>query len=441
MRSLRWLFLLVGLLFMGGIWYFFNHQHASSDAVDASRAKSAASPQSAGRSVAEPVVPGVVQKRNVPIYFDGIGTVQAFNTVAIHPQISGTLTQVLFKEGQDVKKGDLLGVIDPRPLQAQVDGAVAKKAEDVAQLSNNKVLLARDTDLFKKGAIDNQTFDTQRYLVDQLVATVAADQATIDNAQTQLSYTQLTAPIDGRCGIRQVDQGNYLTPASTLVVVTQLKPISVIFTLPQQDVLTVNEAFAKGSLTVTALDSTMAKVLDTGTLSVVNNQIDTTTGTVQLKATFANEALRLWPGQFVNNRVLVATRQNGLVVPAAVIQRGPDGTYAYVITKDQHAEMRPVRVEQIDGGLALINSGLEAGEQVVVDGQYKLQPGAPVIITAPKQPGDGRRLTAADETVAPNQSVPRKQAPGPGEAEHHQERPQASEQPEGSSPPAMATQG
>jgi membrane fusion protein, multidrug efflux system len=441
MRSLRWLFLLVGLLFMGGVWYFFYHQHASSDAGDASRAKSAANPQSAGRAVAVPVVPGVVQKRNVPIYFDGIGTVQAFNTVAIHPQISGTLTQVLFKEGQDVKKGDLLGVIDPRPLQAQLDGAVAKKAEDVAQLSNNKVLLARDTDLFKKGAIDNQTYDTQRYLVDQLVATVAADQATIDNAQTQLSYTQLTAPIDGRCGIRQVDQGNYLTPASTLVVVTQLKPISVIFTLPQQDVLTVNEAFAKGSLTVTALDSTMSKVLDTGALSVVNNQIDTTTGTVQLKATFANEALRLWPGQFVNNRVLVATRQNGLVVPAAVIQRGPDGTYAYVITKDQHAEMRPVRVEQIDGGLALINSGLEAGEQVVVDGQYKLQPGAPVIITAPKQPGDGRRLTAADETVAPNQSVPRKQAPGPEEAGHNQERPQASEQPEGSSPPAMATQG
>src|SRR3984893_10998183 len=411
MRILRWLFILLGVLFIGGVWYYFAHQNASHDAVDASKAETGGQGQRGGPGGPVPVVAGVVQKRDVPIYLDGIGTVQAFNVVVCHPQVSGLLTQVAFQEGHDVKKGDLLAVIDPRPFQAQLDGVVAKKNQDVAQLNNAKILLTRDTELFKKGAIDNQTYDTQRYLVDQLDATVQADQASIDNAQTQLSYTQVTAPFDGRCGIRQVDQGNYVTPASALVVVTQLKPISVVFTLPQQNLLTVNEALAKGPLKVSALDSTQTNSLDEGTLAVVDNQIDTTTGTIKLKATIPNSNLKLWPGQFVNNRLLVSTRNDGLVVPASVIQRGPSGAYAYVITQGKTAEMRPVQVAQIDGGQALIDSGLQEGEQVVVDGQYNLQPGSPVQITTPNQSPNGKQLTQADESPSPGRPARNKQSP------------------------------
>jgi membrane fusion protein, multidrug efflux system len=441
MRRLRWLFIIVGVLFIGGIWYYFGHQNTSKDAVDASKAKTGQGTQRGGPGGPVPVVAGVVQKRDVPIYLDGIGTVQGYNTVTIHSQVSGTLTKVAFQEGQDLKKGDLMAIIDPRPFQAALDGVSAKKNQDIAQLNNAKVLLGRDSDLFKKGALDNQTYDTQRFLVDQLDATVKVDQAAIDSAQTQLSYTQITAPFDGRCGIRQVDEGNYVTPGSTLVVFTQLKPISVIFTLPQQDLLDVNQAFAKGPLKVTALDSTQTKPLDDGTLAVVDNQIDTTTGTMKLKANFPNQDFHLWPGQFVNSRLLVSTRHDGLVVPATVIQRGPNGAYAYVITQDKTAEMRPVKVGQINGGQALIESGLQEGEQVVVDGQYKLQPGAPVQITTPSQPGNGNRLTQADETPAPNQDATGQQSPGQPGTERHQRHSQGSQQPEGSAPPAMATQG
>src|SRR5580704_8785669 len=433
MRKLRWLFILIGALFIGGIWYYFSRQNASHDGVDASKTKTAGHSQRGGPGGPVPVVAGVVQKRDVPIYLDGIGTVQAFNTVTFHPQVSGILTQVAFQEGQDVKKGDLLAVIDPRPLQAQLDGAIAKKNQDVAQLDNATILLGRDSDLFKKGALDNQTYDTQRYLVDQLDAMVKSDQAAIDNAQTQLSYTQITAPFDGRCGIRQVDQGNYVTPASTLLVLTQLKPISVVFTLPQQNLLIVNEASAKGPLKVSALDSTQKNSLDEGTLTVVDNQIDPTTGTIKLKATFANANLKLWPGQFVNNRLLVSTRHDGLVVPASVIQRGPNGAYAYVIKEDKTAEMRSVQVAQIDGGQALIDNGLQEGEQVVVDGQYKLQPGSPVQITVPNPPTKGKELTQAGESPSPGQPGQNKQSPEPNGSEHHRRHEPKTEQPENSS--------
>ena len=442
MRKLRWFLILVGVVFIGGIWFYFGHRNATSDqGVDTSKTKTAGGSRRGGPGGPVPVVAGVVQKRDVPIYLNGIGTVQAYNTVTVHPQVSGTLTTVVFKEGQDVKKGDLLAVIDPRPFQAQLDGAIAKKNQDVAQLNNAKTLLDRDTDLFKKGALDHQSYDTQRFLVDQLDATVKADQAAIDNAQTQFSYTQIAAPFDGRCGIRQTDQGNFVTSGSTLVVVTQLKPISVVFTLPQQDLLEVNQAFAKGPLKVTALDSAQTTPLDDGILAVVDNQIDTTTGTMKLKASFPNQDLKLWPGQFVNGRLLVATRHDGLVVPASVVQRGPNGTYAYVITPDKTAEMRPVQVGQIDGGQALIDSGLKEGEQVVVDGQYKLQPGAPVEITTPNKAANAKPLTQADQTPAANQVANGKPSPGQNGPEHHRRPAQASEKPEGSAPPAVATQG
>jgi membrane fusion protein, multidrug efflux system len=403
MRKMRWFFLLIGAVFVGGVWFYFNHQKNTAN-PDAAPGRNAGQTGRGGPGGPVPVVVGLVQKRDVPIYLDGIGTVQAYNTVTVHPQVSGTLTTVAFKEGQDVKKGDLIAVIDPRPFQAALDGAVAKKNQDIAQLNNAKVLLDRDTDLFKKGVLDHQTYDTQRFMVDQLDATVKADQAAIDNAQTQLSYTQITASFDARCGIRQVDQGNLVSSGSTLVVLTQLKPISVIFTLPQQNLIEINEASSHGALKVTALDSTQSKALAEGTLAVVDNEIDTTTGTIRLKANFPNEDLKLWPGQFVNTRLLVSTQKDGLVVPASVVQRGPNGTFAYVITPKNTAEMRTVEVGQIDGGQALINSGLQDGERVVVDGQYKLQPGALVQVTNPNR-ADGRPLAQNDRVPDPDQSM------------------------------------
>jgi multidrug efflux system membrane fusion protein len=418
MRKMRWFFLLIGAVFVGGVWFYFNHQKNTANPA-AAPGNNASQTGRRGPGGPVPVVTGLVQKRDVPIYLDGIGTVQAYNTVTVHPQVSGTLTTVAFKEGQDVKKGDLIAVIDPRPYQAALDGAVAKKNQDIAQLNNAKVLLDRDTDLFKKGVLDHQTYDTQRFMVDQLDATVKADQAAIDNAQTQLSYTQITAPFDARCGIRQVDQGNLVSPSSSLVVLTQLKPISVIFTLPQQNLIEINEASSHGALNVMALDSSQSKALAEGTLAVVDNEIDTTTGTIKLKANFPNEDLKLWPGQFVNTRLLVLTQKDGLVVPASVVQRGPNGTFAYVITPKNTAEMRPVEVGQIDGGQALINSGLQDGERVVVDGQYKLQPGALVQVT---NPGGGRPLAQNDRVPDPDQSRqpgspnPRAKPGDPGES-------------------------
>ncbi|MBV9490814.1 MAG: efflux RND transporter periplasmic adaptor subunit, partial [Verrucomicrobia bacterium] len=332
---------------------------------------------------------------------------------------------------------DVLGVIDPRPYQAQLDQAIAKKDADLAQLNNAKVVLTRDTDLLNKGVLDRQTYDTQRFLVDQLDATVKGDQASIDNAQTQLSYTQITSPLDGRCGIRQIDAGNLVSTGTTLAVITQLKPISVIFTLPQQNVSRVNQAFAKGPLKVVALNETQGQALEDGVLAVVNNQIDTTTGTIQLKANFDNAGLQLWPGQFVNTRLLVETKKGGLVVPASVVQRGPNGTFAYVITKDKTAEMRPVEVGQIDGDQALINSGLQEGEQVVVDGQYKLQPGAKVEIVPARseaakslaQNNQTRQGGAAEQLQDPVQPSP---SPNPARLQAYQAQNGRGPDPDGS---------
>ncbi|HEY0792549.1 MAG TPA: efflux RND transporter periplasmic adaptor subunit [Chthoniobacterales bacterium] len=415
MRSKRWLMLVGALVLAAMGWYFFGPLHRRSNAEPGGAAQNQ---NAAGRGGAShrggpggpaPVVAGTVEKKDVPIYLNGIGTAAAYNTVVVHPQVSGYLTKVLYQEGEDVKKGDLLGVIDPRPYQAQLDQAVAKKNGDEAQLNNAKVTLQRDTDLINKGVLDRQSFDTQRFLVDQLDAAVKGDQAAIDNAQTQLSYTQVTAPLDGRCGLRQTDEGNLVTGSSTLVVITQLKPISAIFTLPQQNVLQVNQAFAKGPLKVTALDATQKQPLEDGTLAVVNNQIDTTTGTVQLKANFDNEGLQLWPGQFVNVRLLVDTARDGLVVPASVVQRGPNGSFAYVIAKDNTVEMRPIEVGQIDGDQAMVKSGLKEGERVVVDGQYKLQPGSPVEVLparspAPKTLAQNQRTADPDQAAADPQS-------------------------------------
>lgn len=360
-----------------------------------------------------PVVTGLAKQKDVPIYLDGLGTVQAFNTVTVHTRVDGELVKIAFTEGQDVKTGDLLAQIDPAPYQAALNQAAAKKAQDAALLANARADLKRYADLLATDSTTQQTYDTQKSLVDQLEATVKADQAAVDSTQVNLDYTTLRSPIDGRTGIRQVDQGNivHASDAGGLVVLTQLRPISIVFTLPEtaraklQDYQ--NPDGTEYPVLAVARDNT--NILATGRLAVMDNQIDTTTGTLKLKATFANENLRLWPGQFVNTRLRLTTRTNCVIVPASVVQRGPQGTFAFVVQDgptNQTVAMRPLKVAQIDNGEALIDSGLQAGELVVVDGQYKLQDGSRVKSVEP--------ATNAGTNAAPQKkSQHKKQDPKP----------------------------
>ena len=339
-----------------------------------------------------PVVAGHVVQKDVPIYLDGLGTVQAFNTVMVHVRVDGELKKVAFTEGQDVKAGDVLAQIDPDPFRAQLEQTEAKQAQDEAQLTNARLDLQRDAEQIAAKIISQQVYDTQKALVDQLAAQVKADQAAIDSAKVQLNYTTIISPLDGRTGVRLVDQGNivHATDANGLVVVTQVKPISVMFTLPEQTVPAIQKEHAAGDITVVAVDRDNRTILGTGQLAVIDNQIDVTTGTIRLKATFPNEDLRLWPGQFVNARLLLTTRKGGLVVPASVVQRGPDGPYAFVIKQAKEAKIvavQPVKVAQIENGEALIDEGLSADDDVVTDGQYRLQPGSKVKTAPAGKPG------------------------------------------------------
>ncbi len=345
-----------------------------------------------------PVVPGTVEQKDVPIYLDGLGTVQAFNTVTVRSRVDGEIQRIAFVEGQDVRAGDLLAQIDPAPFQTQLDQNIAKKAQDEAQLAVARLTLSRDAELLASKILAQQDYDTQNALVDQLVATVKADQAAIESARVQLSYTTITSPLEGRTGIRLVDQGNlvHATDANGLVVITQLRPISVVFTLPEQDLGRIREHLLGGdTLTALAVDRDNRTPLGEGKLAVIDNQIDTSTGTIRLKATFPNNDLKLWPGQFVNARLLLETRKGGTVCPASVIQRGPEGTFAFVISNDV-ALVRPVKVAQIEQGQALIDSGLAPGEIVVVDGQYKLQPGVRV-----KLPDSGEASPSRESSSPP----------------------------------------
>jgi multidrug efflux system membrane fusion protein len=331
-----------------------------------------------------PVVAGVVAQHDVPIYLDGVGTVIAYNTDVVRAQIQGQIISINFTEGQQVHAGDLLAQIDPRPYQAQIEQFAANRDRDQAQLANAQANLNRYTPLEQKGYATTQLLDTQKAQVSQLEAAVKADEALIDAAKVQLSYTRLTSPIDGVVGIRQIDVGNIISPstANGLVVVTQLQPISLIFTLPETDLprIQAQQEKTKAPLTVLAYSQDNKMQLDQGVLGLVNNEILQTTGSIQLKANFPNTARRLWPGELVNARLLLDTRPNGLTVPASVVQQGPQGSYAYVINADNSVAIRPVKVAQISDGQALIDSGLAANEQVVVDGQYKLQPGTHVTI-------------------------------------------------------------
>ncbi|KJC56689.1 multidrug transporter [Bradyrhizobium sp. LTSPM299] len=362
---------LIALLAAAGLSYF-AHVHALEEAV------------AAPTPPAVPIVATTVAQHDVPIYLTGVGTVIAYNTDVVRAQIQGQIISINFTEGQTVHAGDLLAQIDPRPYQALIDQYTGNLERDQAQLINAQANLTRYTTLGQKGWATPQLLETQKAQVGQLEAAVKADQALIDAAKVELSYTRLTSPIDGVVGIRQIDVGNIISPstANGLVVVTQLDPISLIFTLPETALPQIQQQqqATRKPLAVLAYNQDDTALLDHGVLGLVNNEILQTTGSIQLKANFSNKTRKLWPGQLVNARLLVDTRRNGLTVSAGVVQQGPTGAYAYVVNPDNTVAIRQIKVAQISDGQALIDSGLSANEQVVVDGQYKLQPGAHVAL-------------------------------------------------------------
>jgi multidrug efflux system membrane fusion protein len=349
-----------------------------------------------------PVLAATPRIQDVPVYLDGVGAIRALNTVTVRSQVDGKLIAVNFTEGQDVKKGDVVGEIDPALYQATYDQAVAKKAQDQAQLANQRIDLTRYEQLAASNAGSKQQADTQRALVAQQEALIKADQAAVDNTAATLGYTKIVAPISGRAGLRQVDQGNIIRSADVtgLVILTQLQPIAVWFSLPQQQIMRVNAAAAKGALAVDVFGNDGVTVIDTGKLTGIDNQVDQTTGTLRLKAEFPNANYQLWPGQFVNVRLKVDTLMQALVVPTSAVQRGPIGTFSYVIGEDNVVSAKPVTVTQQNEHDAVIASGLSANDRVVTTGFANLSDGSKVVV--------GR-----DDQTPSADLAPRKRSRGP----------------------------
>ena len=373
-KSFTWVWLLiVGGLVYAGYTYF----EATKQKQDAAKANKDA--KKGPRAVPVAAVPSRVG--NIPIYLRGLGSVAAFNTVAVKSRVDGQLEAIHFQEGQFVNKGDLLAEIDPRPYQVQLEQAQGQLARDQAQLNDARVNLERYKALWEEKVIPKQQYDTQAAAVGQNEGTIASDQAAIDNAKLQLLYCKITAPLSGRAGLRLVDVGNivHAADANGIVMVEQLQPISVLFTIPADNLPPVLASLRRGvHLPVDAYDRDDKNKIATGTLSTVDNTIDATTGTSRLKAQFNNTDNALFPNQFVNCRMLIGTRNNAIIVPAPAIQRGPQGTYVYVIKPDNTAGVVPVTVGITEGNEVEVLSGLEANEQVVVDGQDKLQDGSKV---------------------------------------------------------------
>jgi membrane fusion protein, multidrug efflux system len=336
-----------------------------------------------------PVLAAAARLADVPVYLDGVGTAKALNTVTVRSQVDGKIIDIYFKEGQDVPKGYVLAKIDPVTYQAAYDQTVAKKAQDEAQLANARLDLDRYTRLAATNAVNKQQLDTQRALVSQLEAQIKLDQAAVDNARAILSYTEIVAPIAGRTGIRLVDAGNLVrgAEATGIVILTQLRPISVFFSLPQQNLPELTKGMAEGELPLDALKADGKGALDKGKVTVIDNQVDQTTGTVKLRAEFPNADLQLWPGQFVNVRVLIDTLRQAVVVPTAAIQRGPNGAFVYVLKQDNTVTVRPVTLTQQDDTRAVVASGLQAGEQVVTTGFARLTEGAQVAVSDAESAG------------------------------------------------------
>jgi membrane fusion protein, multidrug efflux system len=338
---------------------------------------------------ARPIVPvsvATASRQDVPVYLTGLGTVQALFTVGIHAQVDGKLQEVFFKEGQRVTRGDVLAKIDPRLYRAALDQAKAKKAQDEAAL----IAALKDLDRFKalvqKHFETEQNVDQQQAKVDQTKAAIAADAAAIETAQTQLDYTDVVAPNDGRMGMRMVDPGNivHASDQGAIGILTRTQPTAVVFTLPAQTLDDVRDAMASGALDVAAYDRNNARLLSSGTLSMIDNVIDQTTATYRLKAMFANEDEKLWPGEFVNARLLLETRKSVVVIPPVAVQRGPHGLFTWVVKADNTVEPRPIETGTTTGDRTIVTSGINDGERVVTDGQYKLQTNAPVSITEPR---------------------------------------------------------
>jgi multidrug efflux system membrane fusion protein len=318
------------------------------------------------------------QLADVPVYLSGLGTVQAFYTVTVTARVDGQIEKVAFTEGQDVKKGALLVQIDPRPYQAALGVAIATRDKDRAQLENAHRDMERYSVLAPEDLASKQTVDTQKALVAQLAAQIKGDDAAIDNARTQLDYTSITSPIDGRTGIRLVDPGNNVHAADTtgMVVVTQLEPISVIFTLPEEKFAQLSDALARGTVEVSAMSRDGTREFDRGTVALIDNQIDQTTGTIRVKATLPNKQRLLWPGEFVSMRVLTQVQRQVLTIPVSALERGPDGLFTYLVKPDSTIEVAQLTVGEQVGGSAVIEKGLKVGDKVVASNQYRLQPGS-----------------------------------------------------------------
>jgi multidrug efflux system membrane fusion protein len=382
-RKIGWILLVAAVALAGYFgWQRFHGENRTTAASEAQ--KSAARP-------AVPVTIAAVEKADFPVYLAGLGTVQGFNTVVVRTRVDGQIDKIAFKEGQLVSQGELLAEIDPRPYQATFDQARAKKVQDEANLANANLDLQRYTKLGEFAT--RQQTDTQRSTVAQLTAQIAADDAAISNARTQLDYTQIKSPISGVAGLRQVDIGNIVNAATQtgIVTIAQIEPIAVIFTAPEEQLPYINEAQSVQPLKVIAITTDGKKPLAEGSLAVVNNQVDTTSGSIRLKAVFDNKNHALWPGQSVSTRLLVKTLKDATVVPDDAIQHGTSGLYAYAVNQDNKAELRKVKVSQSIDGRSVVDEGLSPGQRVITAGQYKVQPGT-LVSTAvassdPAKPG------------------------------------------------------
>ncbi|MFT3731415.1 MAG: efflux RND transporter periplasmic adaptor subunit [Hyphomicrobium sp.] len=405
MALMRWVSTVVVIgAIAGGVYYYTTHNGAPESASQSARTRNG------GFGGPVSVIAKNAETTDVPVYLEGVGSIKALNTATIRAQVDGRLLSVNFKEGQDVKRGDVLAKIDPATYQAQLDQAVAKKALDEALLANTK----RDLERYQKVgtlAISQQQIDTQTALMKQQEAQIKSDVAAIENAQAILGYTTIVAPFDGRTGIRLVDEGNLVHANDTagIVVITQVQPITALFTLPQQQLPTLTKAIEAGPLTATALSTDSQTELDVGSLKVIDNQVDQQTGTIRLKAEFPNEKRQLWPGQFVNVRLLVDTLKGVTVVATEAVQRGPDGTYVFVVDSDNKVSMRPVEVSRQDDKWAVIADGVTPGEKVVTSGFARLKEGSTVSISdgtsapgsqkpRPDKSADGKKSASANGT-------------------------------------------
>jgi membrane fusion protein, multidrug efflux system len=385
MTRRRWVMGAVGALAIVGVLWGVHRRSA----VQPGGAGSATGERQPARAI--PVAVATAARRDVPIFLEGLGTVVANKTVTVRPQVDGRLEAVLFREGQAVRRGDVLAQIDPRPFQAQLHQAEGALARDRAQLQNARLNVERDRQLVAQSLIAQQQLDTDLAAQGQLEGAVRMDQAAIETARLNVEYSRITSPIDGVTGIRVVDLGNVVrqTDQNGIVVVTQLDPIAVLFTLPQDELGPVAEALAGGRLALDAYSRDGSTLLGTGELALIDNQINQATATIRLKALLPNPRRVLWPNQFVNARLHLRTRKGALVVPTLAVQRGPSGPYVYVVGRDDTVALRPVVLEATQGDLAVVAKGVEEGERVVVEGQNQLRPGARVVVRGAAQPKAG----------------------------------------------------